>query len=305
MRFKIGLAACLLSAAIVSSTSAPETVVHAWVENEHGQPAADLRGEDFEVSVDGVAVALESLSPSTTSASIIVLLDTSRTVPWNEKRIAEQIGQFAASLAPHDELMIATFGGHEQFRAFMPAGRGVREEVLRAIDVRGDRGYGASPIWDSLHQAASILAARRPPRAIVLLTDGRATGNRHSLAEASAHAIANEVSVNVIATHSARRIRQSSPSVSGSPGPASSVVLVQPSLPLKQIASDTGGQFFSYPDLQNAEATAIFSSTASVVRGLHAFVFTAPSRDGGAHRLAIRSRRPGFKVHAPLAFIAR
>jgi hypothetical protein len=139
----------------------------------------------------------------------------------------------------------------------------------------------------------------------VLLTDGRATGNRHSLAEAADHAMANDVSVNVIAKHSARQIRQSGSQAGGTTGPASTAVLVQPSAPLKGIASYTGGQFFTYPELQESEASTIFSFTGSAVRGLHAFVFSAPSRDGAAHRLGIRSRRPGFKVHAPLAFVAR
>jgi hypothetical protein len=294
----------ILPAAMAAPAPEPQALVHAWIENERGQPAADLRIEDFEVYVDGVTVPLQSLSPSRTSASVIVLLDTSRTVRWNAQRLAGHIGEFAASLAPHDELMIATFGGHDQFRAFKPAGQYERDEVLGAIEVRGDRGYGASPIWDSLHQAVTLLAGRRPPRSIVLLTDGRATGNRHSLAEAADHAMANDVAVNVIAKHSARQIRQSGAPAGSATGPASIAVLVQPSAPLKGFASYTGGQFFTYPELPEAEATTIFSFTASAVRGLHAFVFTPSSRDGAAHRLGIRSRRPGFKVHAPLAFVA-
>ena len=283
----------------------PVVVVHAWVENEQGQPAGGLRAEDFEIYLDGAPVTLQSVSPRDTNAAVIVLLDTSRTVPWNGRRIGEHIAEFAAALAPDDEVMVATFGGRTEFPPFRPASRDVRAEVRRAVNLRDDEGYGASRIWDNLHRAVTILAQRPAPRAVLLLTDGQATGNHYSLVEVADYAMAHRVSVNVIARPAARRILQNDPVAPSGGAATRPAVLVQPSAPLRAVTRYTGGQFFTYPERQEAVAQALFTLTASAVRGLHAFGFTGPPADRGPHRLEIRSRRAGLKVHAPLALVLR
>lgn len=57
---------------------------------------------------------------------------------------------------------------------------------------------GASPIWDAVVSTATLLASQPPPRAIVLVTDGQATGNRWSMADAALAAAARGVAVHVM-----------------------------------------------------------------------------------------------------------
>ncbi|HJR61439.1 MAG TPA: VWA domain-containing protein [Vicinamibacterales bacterium] len=270
----------------------PRVTVHAWVENERGLPASDLQLEEFEVLVDRAAVPLEAVVPRR-AMSVVVLLDTSRTVPWSTQTLPRHLGQFAAALPPDDRLMLATVGGRSTALPFQPAKHDLQSAIRQALN--HEEGYGNTPIWDALHDAVTLLAREPPPRAVLLLTDGRATGNRYGLAESADHAMANDVSVTVVAKHIGRQILQGE----------KTAVLVQPWAPLEAVTRYTGGQFFTYPERQEEAAVTLFQGAAASLRGLHAFGFTPVQRNGAAHRLEIRSKRPGRIVHAPLAFVAR
>ena len=276
-------------------TAAPPVVVHGWVENEAWQAETDLRREDFEVLVDRVPVALESVTARQGPASIVLLLDATRTTLWMPRPLDEQLGIFAASLGPEDRLLFASLGEKATFSSFGPANRDIRDDVRRAAEDGAERGFGNSPVWDALHEAVTRLAAEPPPRSILLLSDGRATGNKHGLVEVADYAMANSVAINIVLRHAPQRIRQ---------GPQTAV-LVQPGAPLEVLTAYTGGVIFYYPELQDDQTRARFGHLAASVRALHAFAFTAPVRDGQPHRLDIRSTRPGIKVHTPLAFLAR
>jgi hypothetical protein len=278
---------------------APESgvTVHAWVENERGLPEKLLQADEFEVLVDDVAVPLHAVEPRRVPMSVVVLLDNSRTVVWNRQVLPRQLAHFASLLAPDDRIMLATVGGRTRFPSFSRAQNenDLQKEVRDALDLDPREGYGNTPLWDALHEGVTILARDPAPRALVLLSDGRATGNRYGLEELAEHAMANGVSLTVIAKHAGRRIFQDE----------DTQLLIQPSAPLQAVTRYTGGQFFTYPERQEEAALAMFSFAASTLRALHAFGFT-PSAGGTApHRVEIRSRRPGRMVHAPMAFTAR
>ena len=288
----LALAVGILSAV---QMPAPAIVVHGWAENEAWKAETDLRREEFEVFVDGVAVPLESLRPRQGPASIVLLLDATRSTLWMPRPLDEQLGTFTAFLGSDDRLVFASLGESVTFSPFRPPSLDIREEVRRAVERGAERGFGNSPVWDAVHQAVTLLSAAPPPRTILLLSDGRATGNKYGLAEVADHAVANGVAVNIVLRHTAERIRQST----------RTAALVQPGAPLEVFTEYTGGVLFYYPQLQDDQARARFAHLAASVRALHAFAFTPPVRDGQPHRLEIRSTRPGVKVHAPLAFLAR
>lgn len=269
--------------------------VHAWVENERGLPEKLLRADEFEVLVDDIAVPLHALEPRRVPMSVVVLLDNSRTVVWNRQVLPRQLAHFASLLAPDDRIMLATVGGRTRFAPFSRARDDLQEEVRDALDLDPREGYGNTPLWDASHEAVTILAREPAPRALVLLSDGRATGNRYGLEELAEYAMVNGVSVTVIAKHAGRRIFQDE----------DTQLLIQPSAPLQAVTRYTGGQFFTYPERQEEAALAMFSFAASALRALHAFGFTPSLADTAPHRVEIRSRRAGRMVHAPMAFRAR
>lgn len=276
-----------------SSPPAP-VVVHAWVRSESGGPARDLQHDQFEVRVDGEPVPLASLTARTGPASVVLLLDVTRSNAWRARPLDQQLGDFAAALDPNDHLMLATIGPSIALSPFQPATHDIRADVRRAVDEGLQRGVHNSPIWDAAYRAITVLAAQPPPRMILLLSDGRATGNRYGLIEIADFAMANGITINILLRHTAATIRQTT----------DTAVLVQPGVPLEALATYTGGVLFVYPQNQDAEARARLTHVAGALRALHAFTFTPPVRDGLAHRLEIRAKHPGVKVHAPLAFVA-
>jgi hypothetical protein len=85
----------------------------------------------------------------------------------------------------------------------------------RRVPVVPDRDrFGPSPLWDAMFDAVTALAADDGQRALILITDGRSTGNRHSLSELLAHAVRARVSISGVVNDPGldpRRQEQSSP----------------------------------------------------------------------------------------------
>lgn len=272
-----------------------ETVtVHGWVEDARRVLMLDLAPADFEAVIDNVAVPV-TVQPRTASMSIVLLLDLSRSVRWQDMRLDGHLDEFIASLNDSDRVMIATCCGRTSFGAFREAREDVRAEVQAALNVGDEEGFAGSPVWDAMYEAITILSRQPPPRALILMSDGRSSGNHYGLTDVADHAMANDVSVNVIAKHSAQHLYQA----------GNTVALVQPATPLESVANFTGGFLFTYPERSREDAKTMFDFAASLLRGLHAFRFAPPVSDGKPHRIEIRSRTSGVTVHAPVAFVAR
>jgi hypothetical protein len=290
-------AALLTAFALAQSPAAPPPatiVVHGWVEKLDGTPADTLDAAGFTAEIDGVAAPVLSIAPKRSPASVIVLIDTSRSVRWTQARPAH-LEQFPRLLAPSDRIMIATFGARKSFPGFSAAGRDMDREIDHALEVRGDEGFGSSPVWDAVYEAVELLAREPGPRSILLLTDGRATGNRHGLVDAAEFAMANRVTVNAILRQSSERILQGS----------GNAALVQPGVPIQGVATYTGGMYFTYPELQRDIALGLFKLIAASLVRSQEFTIGLPRRDGASHRLAIIPSNIELKVHAPMAFLAR
>jgi hypothetical protein len=269
--------------------------VHGWVEDARRVLVHALEPAEFEAVIDDVAVPLAAVEPRTASMSIIVLLDVSRSVRWESRPLDQQLEAFISSLNDADRVMIATCCGRTSFGAFRTARDDVRGEVRAALDLDEEEGFAGSPIWDAMHEAITILSRQPAPRALILMSDGRSSGNRHGLSDVADHAMAHGVSVNVVAKHSTQHLYQA----------GDTVAIVQPTTPLEAVTRYTGGFLFTYPEGRQQDARTMFEFAASLLRGLHAFRFAPRVRDGKPHRLEIRSKTPGVRVYAPIAFVAR
>src|SRR5262249_33921180 len=95
-----------------------------------------------------------------------------------------------------------------------------------------DRG-GPSPVWDAIDAAVNAFEHEPGRRAIVVVTDGMATGNRLGLAEVANHAANANVSVSAIGFEAPVKIRQNS----------TTVIEVKPEVLLQGIAEYTGGVY--------------------------------------------------------------
>jgi Mg-chelatase subunit ChlD len=130
---------------------------------------------------------------------------------------------FADALQPNDIARVGTFGATLALDdAPLKDASAVR---AAGAQLAGHLG-GSSPIWDALDAAARLLEPSRRRRAIVLITDGRATGNRVGFNDVLATLQRDRIAVAVIALDKSLR------------------PIPDPGARLEQLAKTTGGVVF-------------------------------------------------------------
>jgi hypothetical protein len=124
--------------------------------------------------------------------SVILLLDASASVSRSpmflDSRFAEIFNAFLYGLKAGDRSAVGVIAKGARFTPLTSDPRemttGVRA-LLRLLDA--DR-LGPSPIWDATDEALTLLEGTPGHCAIVLFTDGKASGNLHGSSEILAHA---------------------------------------------------------------------------------------------------------------------
>jgi hypothetical protein len=131
-----------------------------------------------------------------------------------------------SGLRPDAAVQFGSFGRIIQFSRVVGPDRRALEAAMAETEQDG----GPSPIWDALSRAAASLAARDGDRVVLLITDGRASGNVLGFDDALKDALSAGVRVYVFDMHSAsdRRILDDADG---------------PSRDLRRIALNTNGEY--------------------------------------------------------------
>jgi Mg-chelatase subunit ChlD len=147
------------------------------------------------------ALLMQSSAPAASAVDLVMMVDVSRSVAYGvirpDRTLLSDVGSaVAASLGPGDTIRIGTFGD-----AIVLDETPLRDAaaVRAAATALGEHLGGASPIWDALVTAASTLSNAGRRRAIVVVTDGRSSGNRLGFAEAVERLQAARIPVFVVA----------------------------------------------------------------------------------------------------------
>jgi VWFA-related protein len=148
--------------------------------------ARNLGKKDFQLTVEGKPVAIESFEQrSDAPASLILLQDLSGSMA-NGGKLAmsrEALRFFLDKALPGDELSIATFAGG-QFDVEVPFTR--NQEALREASDRWEA-YGTTALHDAVARLPGIsLEGRNPKRFALLITDGVDNASRLSPEQARA-----------------------------------------------------------------------------------------------------------------------
>jgi len=284
-----------------AAAAPPKTLVHVTFSHADGTPATDVTPADLDVRVDGSPRPVEFLSCYPTPLSVVLLVDQTTSM-----RMGDQVSSLAVqramdqwfpyALAPEDRARIGSIGRRVALsprfttdrRALVDAG-----QALRAPDAL-DRG-GPSPIWDAVDEALQALDAEGGVRAILLITDGRASGNRLGLEDVGAHAVSAHAIVDIVGERTAAIVL---PQVDGS------ALTIAPDTRLRWLAERTGGTFEADKPFPWSDPGPIVTR---ILAGLHKSCtvgFVAPVQDGHLHDLDVRVRLGGLQVHAPKAFLA-
>jgi len=117
---------------------------------------------------------------------VVLLVDVStsmtRAVITRDRTLLQDAASaLAASLQPGDGARVGTFGSEITLDA---ARLRDAAAVQSAAEALASRTGGASPIWDALIAAVSSFGDAPGRRGIVLVTDGKSTGNRAGFTEA-------------------------------------------------------------------------------------------------------------------------
>ncbi len=317
MRRVLSLTIAVLSAMAVSVAGRVETIrVNVMVEDAAGKPVTGLTRDDFEIWSGGEQHPIDRFSaPSSTSPlTLVVLVDItasqlncpalkplpepvmstagrgSGTTPLT--RIGEAWGRFVLQgFRPADRVRVGSIGRQVAISPrFTSDAAEIKRNWQALFDVPPIEWLGPSPIWDAVERAVATLADEPGHRAIVLITDGQASGNVHGYSEVSALAARAGVSVSIIAEDSM---------LPTMPLTSMAGAGVDPALRLRSMADFTGGSFAldRGPIAPNDRCFAtnpapLFKNALERLHAAYALSFEFSETGGQSQKLEVRLKRP-------------
>lgn len=228
-------ATALLSAALVvasphASDQATFTVDVAALDVT-GAAVVSLSPSDIEVLVDDGVVPAVSVAPAPSALNLVLVVDHSSSVPVRRTDLINGIGnQWLPLLRTGDRARLALVASPVAFGPWLAVGRPADTNLARALLERA--GAEPSPIWDAIDAAAQLVSTgSQSPPAVIVITDGRATGNAIGLEELAARANTAGVSITAISEADDKVLPQG----------ADAPTRVRPDASLEWLANQTGG----------------------------------------------------------------
>ena len=258
---------------------------------------------EFDVLVDGMPVPIVSVAPSPTTMSTVLLVDGTLSQPLRRLEIQAAVRDgWLASLVTGDHARVGLVGANVLLGQWLPDSRTTAATLALGLLERA--GAEPSPIWDAIDRVVAEIGTVAGPRTVILISDGRANGNRLSMAEVAARAVTADIAISSVSEAAEAVLPQST----------GSLERIRPDDGLRWIAEQTGGLFrqdgiarrttrpqtdpFAYvrevSETPNRPAPLVAGIMTSL-RQRHRIVFRAPA-DGAVHELVVRARHPDFKT---------
>jgi VWFA-related protein len=293
----VALALAGLVVALRGHQAAPPVVLDVAVETEDGRPVTGLTQADFRVLASGAEQPIELFAAGTERPlSLVLLFDVSSSMDSVLERsvLRKAVERHVVErLQPSDRVHVGSFA---RTIAIGPGiagdARALGAAVRKALDPRREETLGPSPIWDAVDAAVTVLNGAPGRRGVLLITDGRATGNRLSTEEAGRRAVAAAVTISVIGEDRELVLRQDE----------STGVRIRPGAALEWLAKVTGGLYQREAAYPAAPGPPLERAIAEL-RARYTLGFTPAVRDGKAHDVSIRLNRPNIKLRFRQALI--
>jgi hypothetical protein len=138
-----------------------------------------------------------------------------------------------------------------------------------------------------------MLSTEPPPRAILLLTDGRSTGNSRSINLVAMYAATHGVAIHSIVRYFEMQI----------PHGDRLAVAIRPWVSLEVLGTFTGGTAVGFRFQESVRALELSEQLGWAMRDSYV-VRIAPAADGSVRTLDIRVRRPNLKISAPIVVLS-
>ena len=287
-----------LASATPAARQAPLVLIDVGVEDPDGRTIAGLTRDDFEiVSGDAVRPLEYFAAGKQQPLSLVVLVDVSLSIESRVERddIRKEVERrLPLLLAPHDRVHVGAFARQISISPpFAANSKAFLTAVRKTLDPRDEETLGPSRLWDALDEAIKALATSEGRRAVLVVTDGQATGNRDGPQDVAPRAVAAGVAVSVVGLDWERTIRQD----------AETGVRVRPGVALDWIAEATGGRYLR-DRLIPAEPGTILERLLADLHERYTLGFTPLVADGKMHELDVRVRKSGVKLRARRAYLA-
>jgi hypothetical protein len=300
MGILVALAAVGVAAAQVGRLPAGAIMLYASVEAPNGVPLESLTRDDFEVVSAGVSQPLATVSPGPLALHTLLVADLTTSVtgrlrgvwvtPWPEA-FSLAADRLITDLRTVDRARVMGMIGPR----FIPStswssDRLALQRALRVFAGPADGLVEPSPLWDAVDEALTLFPPAAGRHAMVLVTDGRASGNRASLAEVSQRAMLTGVAVSIVELDPQPR-SLGIPHSEHLPGPAAL---------LQRLAATSGGVYrFVSPDLRGNHNTRMaVGQILDLMRTSYVLTFVPPAEGPAVRTVEVRINRPGLTVRA-------
>lgn len=294
-------------------------LIYSQVAVEHATRGVltDLTRGDFQLRADGVGRPIVFFSAADQPLTMVLLIDnsssmTSRVPVGVLRTIFYQT--FLPGLKPGDRMRVSGVAGRSGLSSTFTGDRRVLIETINAaLSIPDAERFGPSPIWDAVDSAITSLAGEPGRRVILLLTDGRSTGNHSSFSDVVGRAMAEGIMVNIVGKDTQEVVFQERGGM---------VVRGDAEVALKALTDLTGGLFRSDNRVRVVSARSpdgsvlpdrspdsnfgrLLSRVMTELHQLYTIGFIPVTRDGKTHTLDVQALPPDLTVRARRAFIAR
>jgi len=258
-----------------------------------------LTRDDFIVTIDDVEVPVNDCVVDDGPVSVVVLVDITASTLWPgpegglgiEKPLNDLLPQFRKE----DRVRFASVGRRVVMAStFTTDRRLTRQGLIDAMAPRREERSGPSPIWDALDAALTALEPEPGRRAVILFSDGRATGNHKDLGEVADRALALGIPVSTVATGQGAVIL---------PQASNQNALVRPGIAMERLSETTGGLAVAMAR-DNPNKLSPLTALVLAMRSTYRLSVTTSHTDGRFHRVAVRTRDASHRVRARAAFRA-
>jgi len=251
-----------------------------------------LTKDDFDIKIDGQSQPVDYFSsdPAPLSLALLVDVSDSLTLASSPREFQGAMADFAAlGVGLMDRGRIGAIADTLYWTSpLTPDKVALAKAANEVFDIGPQHGGGPSPIWDSIDVASRMLAAesvwRR--RALIVITDGQATGNARGSADVANDAAAAGVSVTTITERALTSI------ITYGGGS-------DPSKALRVMAETTGGEPYVDGFAPAPRDPARFVRSAiDALRHAYTLGFTPAAADGKIHTIDVTVKRAGLMARA-------
>jgi hypothetical protein len=313
------------AATLLSSSPAAQSArvsVQVFVASPDGAAVGDLTPAEFRVTSNGRPLRVESVSSTPGPATVVLLFDVSASVDFTFGRgsaadnLRKTIDEWLAAARPAgDRWQLGSFARRIRLGAgFTGSLDELRDAAREVLTVPDAERYGPSPVWDAVDAAVTALEPETGRRAVVVVTDGRSTGNQRGMGEVMTHALAAGVPVSIISNAANQAF----------PVGGAMLLLVQPEIGLQLIADETGGAYapelpaggltqttpgsegamLPPPPKDPGKLGSVLDRLLGEVRQSYVLSLSGVAADGQPHHLEVSIARVGAMARARKAYVA-